>query len=237
MGYRYVVDEPTEDVRGISLGVLSRLPVVRIVSHRLVELEEGGTSRGDAGVTGENGRQDAGVTGAVGRQDAGVTEEGGNRFARDLLRVDVEVRKGYVVSVYGVHLKSKLGDDEKTVNKWRLAEAKKARAIIREEMTRELQGQFVVLGDCNDVVGSPVVKTLEEAGDLGDGAQLVDVLAALPAGERVTFESGRMKDAVDFLWVSPGLAGRVEGAGEILRGGAFEKASDHRPVRVRLRAE
>ncbi len=214
-GYKYVVDETTEDPRGITVAALSRWPVRRIVSHRLCELTPGGGGAGGAGAAGMAG-------------SGGLVE--GNRFARDLLRVDVEVRPGYVVTVYGVHLKSKqasAGDEGSA--KWRLAEAVRAREIMQEEAGREGLVRFAFLGDCNDTIDSPAVQTV--LGTTMPG--MVDVLGAVPAGERVTFVSGGFREGIDHILLSPGLAARMA-AGEIVRGGAVEKASDHRPVRVRI---
>lgn len=199
--YPYVAEEPTEDPRGITLGAISRLPILRIISHRLLELEPS--------------------------QGRSVD----NRFARDLLRLDIAVRPDYVVSVYGLHLKSKrtdLGDADRR----RLAEAQAAQRVIRQEMIAELQGRFVVAGDFNDTPDSPVAKTIAAT----SRPPLTDALMGT-MGERVTFENAQHREGIDFIWLSPALSGALTAPAEILRGGAFDKASDHRPVKVKLRVE
>ena len=131
--YTAVVDSTTEDPRGITVAALSRVPVLRIVSHRLAPLE------------------------------------GGRRFARDLLRLDLEAAPGHGLSVYGMHLKSQRdgtdGNDKDSAH-WRLAETTRARELIREEMSAGQNlaaARFVVLGDANDSVDSPPVRMLISA--------------------------------------------------------------------------
>lgn len=202
MRYAYVVDAVTEDPRGITVAALSRLPVIRIVSHRLAPLE------------------------------------GGRRFARDLLRLDIEAGPGHLLSVYGMHLKSKRtseDSEDKNAARWRLAEATRARELIREEMAagQALGGaRFVVMGDANDSVDSAAVQMLMATTE----PPLIDALAGIPAGERVTYKGVGYREAIDQVLVSPGLREAVlPGSAVILEGVGFAKASDHRPVRITVR--
>jgi endonuclease/exonuclease/phosphatase family metal-dependent hydrolase len=128
--YKVVVDPPSNDPRGITVAVLSKLPVTRIVSHKTVPLEPTATP-------------------------AAMPEE----FSRDLLQVDVQLAPGLDLSVYGVHLKSKRDatGDPKGAHK-RLAEAQKAATIIRHE--QGATGLFLIAGDFNDTPDSPTFATL-----------------------------------------------------------------------------
>ncbi|MEI7766372.1 MAG: endonuclease/exonuclease/phosphatase family protein [Phycisphaerae bacterium] len=128
--FKVVVDPPSNDPRGITVAVLSKLPVTRIVSHKTVALEPPATP------------------------EAMPTE-----FARDLIQVDVELAPGLDLSVYGVHLKSKRDatGDPKGARK-RLAEAKKAVSIIRHE--QGATGLFLIAGDFNDTPDSAAFSTL-----------------------------------------------------------------------------
>ena len=220
--YTEVVDEPAGDPRGIGLGVLSRFPVERIVSHRLTPLAA---------------------------ENEAAPDSAGRHFARDLLRVDLLVRPGYQVSVYGVHLKSKRGDglggSGAQSAAWRLAEARAARQLMQEEMTQTRHGRFLVAGDFNDGPDSAVARAL--TGGLPSEAAaeefwpLVDAFAGGSRAQgRATYLAGALQEPIDQVWLSPGLAAGIVpnaqgGGAEVMRGGVFERASDHRPVKVRLR--
>ena len=142
------------------------------------------------------------------------------------------MRPGFVVTVYGVHLKSKRSEvDANDANsaKRRLAEAAGIRAMIAEEMPPG--SRFIFVGDCNDEIGSPAVQMIVRASD----PPLVDGLAGIPAQERVTFHGGSYREAIDQVLLSPRLAEeRVLDGAKIFSGEEFEKASDHYPVRVTL---
>lgn len=202
VGYTAVVDSPTDDPRGICVAALSRLPVVRVVSHRTVPLRPEGPA---------------------------VPE---NRFARDLLRVDVAAGET-VVAVFGLHLKSKLDapGDPQGAN-WRLAEATRARMIIQEMVRREGVTHFAVVGDLNDTPESQAVGMLMNTTSPG----LVDVLAGIPAEKRITFSNSRFQQGIDFILLSPSLAKHMRAeSGMILSDRLFEGTSDHRPVRVEFK--
>jgi endonuclease/exonuclease/phosphatase family metal-dependent hydrolase len=201
MKYNYVVDTTTEDSRGITVAALSRFPVLRVTSHRLALLDE---------------------------KELPTAE---NRFARDLLRIDVETKPGYVISVYGVHLKSKRTDPDgkdPQSNKKRLAEGKKIREILKAE--QPAGARFIFVGDCNDLIDTPPLKEIRAATE----PAMTDALEKIPADKRITFKNDRYKEAIDQILLSPTLSADMAGA-EILDGEGFAKASDHRPVRVTLR--
>jgi len=169
-----------------------------------------------------------------------------DRFARDLLRVDIEPVPGGErgVSLYAVHLKSRRAEPGSPVGDngaaRRQAEAARARAIIEAEMASEAHGRFVVLGDFNEGVDGPAAALL--ARHWTDQADLVDALAGVTP--RATYIGGGLEEAIDQIWLAPGLAqdalpgldaGSATLRAQVLRGGVFEKASDHRPVKLWLR--
>jgi endonuclease/exonuclease/phosphatase family metal-dependent hydrolase len=203
MKYSYVVDTTTEDARGITVAALSRFPVQRITSHRLALLDEAAAASAE------------------------------NRFARDLLRIDVEPKPGFVISVYGVHLKSKRTDPDskdKQSNGKRLAEGKRIREIIKSE--QPAGARFIFVGDCNDYIDTPPLKEIRAATE----PMLTDALEKIPADKRITFKNERYTEAIDQILLSPALAADlVENSAEIFSGEPFTKASDHRPVRVTVR--
>jgi len=199
MGYSRVVVDEAGDTRGLTLAVLSRYPVVQVVSHKEVPL-------------------DATLKGADAAKES-------NHFARDLFRVDVKLPSGKALTIYDLHLKSTgdFKDDPKSA-KWRLREATRAAAIVREETDKEGIKNFVVAGDFNEPANSAAVQAvIQGAGGLRD--------ALADAKERDTFVSGKVKSAVDDILLSPGLSGKAE----VVDGPTFAKASSHRPVKVVLK--
>ncbi len=198
--YPYVIDNPTTDPRGISVGVISKLPILQIVSHRMAPLTPDGGNKPT------------------------------NRFARDLLRVDLQPQPDFKLSLYGVHLKSKRdSENDPKSARWRLAEAEKIAEILRDDQAAGIKN-FAILGDFNDTADSPPLKTIMSALPQG---KLTDVLDHIPADQRITYEDSRFREAIDFILLSPELAKKMTPkSGMIFQGEPFTRASDHRPVRV-----
>lgn len=131
--YPYIIENPTTDPRGASIGVISKIPIMQIVSHRLMPLDPAGPNIAT------------------------------NHFARDLLRIDLEPHPGLKLSLYGVHLKSKRdteGDPKSA--KWRLAEAKKIAEILKDDYASGIKN-FAILGDFNDTADSPALTAITTA--------------------------------------------------------------------------
>jgi len=194
-GYRFVVAPPTNSGRGQNVGLLSRLPVRSVTSHRFRPLR----------LDGEPGRE--------------------WRFARDLLRVELETPAGRPLVVFVAHLKSQRSDggDERS-ERWRLAEAREARRVVEAELARDPRAWVAVLGDLNDRPGSAPVEALL-------GAGLSDVHAALPPDRRVTYLEEPYRGTIDYVLASPALARRlVPGTARTLDGDGLLAASDHAPV-------
>jgi endonuclease/exonuclease/phosphatase family metal-dependent hydrolase len=202
-GYVSIVDAPTEDPRGITVAALCRYPVLRITSHRLAPL-------------------------AADQPNAAA-----NRLARDLLRLDIQFRPDFLLTVYGVHLKSKRTDadaNDADSAKRRLAEAARIRDFLREEMPPG--SRFLLTGDCNDAFSSPPVQTLLTA----TTPPLADALASIPPDKRITFHGGAYREAIDHILLSPRLApDLVPDSPAIFSDGDFPRASDHYPARITLR--
>lgn len=131
--YAYVVENPTTDPRGASLGVISKLPVLKITSHRLMPLDPAGGNKP------------------------------GNHFARDLLRIDLEPQPSLKLSLYAIHLKSKRDSegDPKSA-RWRFAEAKKIAEILKDDYASGIKN-FAILGDFNDTPDSPPLQAITSA--------------------------------------------------------------------------
>ncbi len=126
------------------------------------------------------------------------------QFNRDLLRVDVDV-KGYPLSIFTSHFKSKRGGEWSTIE--RIGEARETRRILKEEMGDWSKSNFVVTGDLNDTPGSRPINELR-FGSAGRSKQskrqgaepaLRSTLERLPAKERNTWPSKGPKEQIDYI--------------------------------------
>lgn len=199
-GYGDIAVMPTNSERGIHLGVMSRLPVLSMTSHRLIEFDLPGASRTW-------------------------------RFARDLLRVRLDLGAGRVLDLYIVHLKSKYSyeGDEQSRN-WRLAEATAIRRIIDANRRSSRSDLALLVGDVNDTPDAPPVAALLAA-QPGAPAALVDVHRGLDRAQRITYLRGEHRDTVDYIFASPSLADRlVPGSAMVVSDPAQLGGSDHAPV-------
>lgn len=144
------------------------------------------------------------------------------RFRRDLLRV--RIGPPLEADVYVLHLKSQHGGED--ADKVRLAEARAAAGVLRAELDRDPDYRALVAGDFNDVPGSPPLQALLAVG-------LVDPMA--DAGpEVVTYNREPYRSRIDYILLTPSLA-REAGPWEVLEDEPVLAASDHDPVRLRLR--
>ena len=95
-------------------------------------------------------------------------------------------------------------------------------------MAADPAAKLLVLGDLNDVPGSP---TLEAA----KGGLLTDLVETLPEPDRYTYVFDGQSEAIDHILVSPGLLAAVVET-DIPHGNADlgGDASDHDPVLARF---
>lgn len=214
MDYKVATFDPNADSRGLTVAVLSRFPVIKTVCHKEVPL-------------------DPSLSGADAAKES-------NHFARDLFRVDVQVRSGVVLTVYALHLKSTsdFKDDPKSA-KWRMREAVAAARIIRNEVQTEHLKHVVVAGDFNAGPDSEVVKTIEnamspplvDALDYRVGVNMIVSKEESRKMERDTFVYKDVKATVDTVLLSTAPSGGGQGSviDTVPRGG-----SSHYPVSVRI---
>jgi endonuclease/exonuclease/phosphatase family metal-dependent hydrolase len=157
------------------------------------------------------------------------------RVKRGLLEAVVRSPEGEF-TVFVVHLKSHLterADDPEAADR-RVAEAAAVRACVQAEFPDPAAGRYVILGDCNDGRRSPALRRLE-----AKGAQVI--AECLPAvdrrGENWTeyYRGAELYSALDHILVSPALRpAAADGTAWIYDGPGVDRASDHRPVLVRL---
>ncbi len=170
-------------------------------------------------------------------------------FSRDCLVADVEI-KGHSLTLYVNHFKSMMGGRPETKAR-RLEQVKAVKEIVDSDWKdADYIGNFVVLGDFNDYVGSGT-----SLNDLIKHPQLVDIGTRIPAADRWThfWAKGGEYRMLDYILLSKALDDAAERPtpGVMRKGlpwraekykgdrlsnvGSNEpKASDHAPLFVEL---
>jgi len=210
-GYEHISVMPTNSGRGINLGVISRLPIRSITSYRWQTLTH---------------------------PDA---PDRTWRFARDLMRVDIELPDDRLLHVFNVHFKSNgssPGDPNSKL--WRTAEAMRTKEIVRGIVAAAPDALVVVAGDFNsnfetrpeqDRPWPAMAHLLEPEAD--DTQVLTDLHAGLSDEARVTIPGdGRFPPATfDYVLATPAMAKRVvKGSAKVLQDAELTAGSDHYPV-------
>ncbi|XXY46562.1 endonuclease/exonuclease/phosphatase family protein [Sorangium sp. So ce269] len=144
-------------------------------------------------------------------------------FTRDCLELHL-TRAGRKVILLGVHFKAKAAPDNPDR---RLAEAQRARAIADALAAEHPTAAIAVLGDFNDLPGSPPFEAVAGAG----AAAFADVAAAVPPADRWTYDFNGQLERIDHQLVNPLLRDMLDpGSVQIPHGPPVEEASDHAPV-------
>ncbi len=227
-GLRYPYGEAmlaADEKRG--LAVLSRVPLGAVTAHRDL-----------AGAR----------TAAASAPTADTPAPKPEPVRRGLLEVNVPWPEGGgsgVVTLFVVHLKSRLSDDktDPAADDQRAAEAVAVRERILQRVPKPETddggtinpGRYVVMGDFNDVPGSRALRAVQAKGKR-EIATWID--AADSRGHRWTHAFARQAvySRFDHALVSPALLPKVERAW-IEDAPETALASDHRPVVLRLRAK
>ncbi|WP_437624673.1 endonuclease/exonuclease/phosphatase family protein [Sorangium sp. So ce1151] len=144
-------------------------------------------------------------------------------FTRDCLELHL-TRAGRKVILLGVHLKAKAAPDNPDR---RLAEAQRARAIADTLAAEHPSAAIAVLGDFNDLPGSPPFEAVAGAG----AAAFTDVAAAVPPADRWSYDFNGQLELIDHQLVNPLLRDMLDpGSVQIPHGPPVDEASDHAPV-------
>jgi predicted extracellular nuclease len=124
---------------------------------------------------------------------------------------------------------------------WRAAEALHARGIVDDLLAADPRALVAVMGDLNDLPGSPVVRALQ--GD-GDGS-LLDCASIVPIEERFSAIHAGRRIQIDHVLATAALYARLR-SGRFLNAGLREHEfppdgdepptvdSDHAPLVVRF---
>ena len=145
------------------------------------------------------------------------------QFSRDCPEYHLTFN-GRKIVLLGVHLRSKGPPDD--VDR-RLAQAQRTRAIASGLVAEDPSRGIIVLGDFNDLPGSPPVTYV-----LGAEPDLyVNAPDALPSADRWTFDYMGMLELVDHQMANPLIGAMLDPASVTIPHGAdIEDASDHSPV-------
>lgn len=128
-GYKHVVVSPTNSDRGINLGIISRVPIKRIASHRFREFPQ-------------EGRE--------------MPSRFARDFPQFTLQVTPQNEVELFV-VHFKSKRDSEGDPNS--NAWRLAETREAKRVLDEVLEDSEQDLIAVVGDFNDEPGTPPIQT------------------------------------------------------------------------------
>jgi endonuclease/exonuclease/phosphatase family metal-dependent hydrolase len=209
-GYEHVTVMPGNDGRGISLGLISRVPIRSVTSYRWQTLTLPGDDR--------RWRFARDLMHA---------------------KLDIAGPDAEPLHLFVVHFKSKrsVEGDENAVA-WRTAEATRTRQIVEQLLADDPDALAVVAGDFNANPDDRAMTTLLTPGD--DGSRpLADVHADLPADQRITYPSTRYPDTIfDYILVSPAMAERlVPDSPALVTDPQLTRGSDHLPVYASFKLE
>ncbi len=209
-GYRFVTVLKGNDGRGINLGIISRLPIISVTSHRWLTLTN---------------------PAAPNRTWS---------FSRDLMRIDLDLGNDQTLTVYNVHLKSNRdseGDPNSSFH--RTAEAIALKTQVLNQLEQNSDALILAMGDFNsDYQQQPndprTWPAMEHLLMPVDGRRvLIDLHAGLTRQERITLPgSGRYPPITfDYILASPKMAGRViKNSARVFDGSTAALGSDHLPV-------
>ncbi|WP_437969146.1 endonuclease/exonuclease/phosphatase family protein [Sorangium sp. So ce260] len=144
-------------------------------------------------------------------------------FTRDCLELHL-TRGGRRVILLGVHFKAKAAPDNPDR---RLAEAQRARAIADALAAEHPTAAIAVLGDFNDLPGSPPVEAVAGAVP----ALLQDVATVAPPADQWTYDFNGQLELIDHHMVNALLWRMLDpGSVRVPHGPSIEGASDHAPI-------
>ena len=217
-GYEVCLVTPTNDGRGIHLGLLSRLPVASVTSHRWSSFVHPDHP------------------------------DEVHHLARDVQEVSLVLPQGPPLTVYNVHLKSNRDreGDERSMRK-RTAEALKLKSLARARLAADPNAWYLAVGDFNsDYTVAPeqagpwpamaALRAPESDGTL----VFHDAHEGLPRDKRESHPASGFFPAAnfDYILASPEMAERlIPGSATMVTRGDLVTGSDHLPVLASFRID
>lgn len=149
------------------------------------------------------------------------------RYSRDCLEVHFTFN-GRHMALLGVHFKAKTAPDDPDK---RLAEAQHTRVIADAIVAEDPGAGVIILGDYNDLPGSPPINAVLGA----EPALFVDATDVVPAGERYSFVFNGEQQLIDHQMANPLAAAMLDKSTVTIKHGAgvddkTKYASDHAPI-------
>ncbi|MCC6553423.1 MAG: endonuclease/exonuclease/phosphatase family protein [Polyangiaceae bacterium] len=144
-------------------------------------------------------------------------------FARDAIEFHVSQNGRHVILI-GVHYRSKGPPDDPDK---RLAEAQRSRAIADELAAADPTAAITILGDFNDVPGSPPVVAVQGSGE----AAFEDAADQVASAGRWTYDFNGSLELVDHQMMNPVLRSMLQPASvKIPHDATIDAAGDHAPI-------
>ena len=200
--YKTAITE-TNDFRGLDIGILSKAPIDKVVTH---------------------------TTDMFKRLDLAGSKS--YAYSRDAVEVHLTIN-GRSVILLGVHYRSKGDGSAETDDKdKRAAEAQHTRAIADALAIEDPSAAILILGDFNDLPGSPAV-AWTIAGNPKNDPKVTFTSAgdSVPQADRYTFVYNNAKELIDHQIANPVLAKMLDTSSVTIRHGKdVEAASDHHPL-------
>lgn len=193
----------TNDFRGLDIGILTKVPIVDVVSHK-----DDSFKRLDL----------------VGGQSY--------KYSRDAVEVHLKYNTRSVV-LFGVHYRSKGDGSAETDDKdKRMAEAQHTRALADAIAKESPKTAILILGDFNDLPGSPPVNwTLQGDPENSPKIPFAASSDAIAEADRYTFVYQGVEELIDYQMANELLKGMLDTSSVVIRHGQdVEDASDHFPL-------
>ncbi|MEZ4302047.1 MAG: endonuclease/exonuclease/phosphatase family protein [Polyangiaceae bacterium] len=193
----------TNDFRGLDIGILSKPAIDTLTSHKDDSFK---------------------------RLDLAGSPS--YKYSRDAVEVHI-THNGREVVLIGVHYRSKGNGMVETDDKdKRAAEAQHTRAIADALIAEDPKRAVLILGDFNDIPGSPAV-SWTILGNPANNPQdpFITASDSVPQADRYTFVYNGVQELIDHQIANPLLGGMLDTkAAVILHGKSVEDASDHHPL-------
>jgi endonuclease/exonuclease/phosphatase family metal-dependent hydrolase len=204
LGKAYVTSlSDSNDFRGLDIGILSKVPIDKVVTHLDDSFKRLDLVGGQA-----------------------------YKYSRDCVEVHLTFNTRKVV-LLGVHYRSKgTGMAETDDKDKRMAEAQHTRLIADEIAKAEPKTAIIILGDFNDTAASPPVSwTLQGNPKSSPKVGYLSAADSIAEADRYTFVYNGTKELIDHQIMNPLLQSMLDPASVTIRHGAdVEDASDHHPL-------
>jgi len=143
-------------------------------------------------------------------------------FTRDCPEFHMTIGGRHVVFL-AIHLRSKLGDEGADK---RLAEGQRARAIANGLLAADPNAAVILLGDFNDVPGSPPIEAVR-----APEPAFLSATDFVPEADRWTFNFQGNRELIDHQLSNPNAAALLDQASVVIdRSPPAQSASDHSPL-------